>query len=353
VRGALPTALVLALALGYGGCAAGDAEPTPDADADADAPNDPPQAGDIELPPVHGGPAEGDDDPPPDDDDPPPNDDDPPPDDDDPPPNDDDPVERPERPRPTDAECAPLTACGLECANLDADPQNCGFCGRTCVIPNATATCVAGECAVEACDAGFFDDDGDAENGCELESVCTPGGTCETACGTEGAQVCEGGRLTCAPPAEACNALDDDCNGACDDGAAGCRVPVHRSSGNGHLYTTDLGQAQAGSFRLETEAYFHLYTQQVAGMRPVFLCLKPNNKFFLSNDTACEIMRGPVRELGFWSPRPLCDSTPLYRLYHPESGNHFFTVSDPERQNAVDNLGYIDEGVAGHVWRGP
>ena len=83
------------------------------------------------------------------------------------------------------------------------------------------------------------------------------------------------------------------------------------------------------------------------------LCPKGGGNFFLSSDNACEIGRQPVAVLGFWSPEPLCGSIPLYRLRQPASDNHFYTTSANERDNAINNLGYISEGIGGHVWPQP
>ena len=41
---------------------------------------------------------------------------------------------------------------------------------------------------------------------------------------------------------------------------------------------------------------------------------------------------------------------PLYRLYNPASGQHFYTISDTERQQVIQS-GYKDEGVLGYVWQ--
>lgn len=257
------------------------------------------------------------------------------------------------RPGPTAEACAPLDVCGLTCADLDRDPLNCGACSRTCAVRNGMAACIDGECAVGACDAGFFDADGDPDNGCELESDCRPGIACATGCDSEGITSCDDGVAACLPLDEICNAVDDNCEGRCDEGLAGCRRPIHRANGNGHIFTDDLARAQQAPYRLEAQAFFHLYTEDLQGMRAVFLCRKPNGRYFLTNDTACEIGVAPERTIGYWSPRPLCGSVPLYRMYSGQAGNHFYTVSAPERDNAVDNLGYADEGIAGHVWRSP
>lgn len=256
---------------------------------------------------------------------------------------------------PTAEACAPATPCGRLCADLETDPLNCGACGRTCVVPNANAACVAGECAPGACAPGFRDTNGLPDDGCEAEVVCAEGSPCATACGTEGRLTCAGGDAPrCAAPAELCNGVDDDCDGACDAGSLpGCRVPVHRGIGDGHLYTTDLAAVQSGPFQLEAADYFHLYREGVQGMRPVFLCRKGDGKRFLTSDQACEIGVAPEIMLGFWAPDPLCGAIPLYRLYSPASNDHFYTTSVPERDNAVSTFGYLYESVAGHVWTEP
>ena len=42
-------------------------------------------------------------------------------------------------------------------------------------------------------------------------------------------------------------------------------------------------------------------------------------------------------------------TTPLLREFSPGSGDHFYTTSVAERDKAVANLGYVDEGIACHV----
>mgnify|MGYP006928213197 CR=1 FL=1 len=257
--------------------------------------------------------------------------------------------------QPPPPDCPPGTqACGVRCADLHVDPDNCGGCGRTCVIPQAAASCVDGGCALAECEPGFSDRDGVLANGCEAAIVCEPGGSCETVCGSEGRLECVDDEPTCATPAETCNAVDDNCDGGCDEGGLrGCRVGVHRAHGNGHIYTTDLGVASSDPYSLERENYFFVYAQTVPGTRPVFLCRKGNGKRFLTSDTACEMAGGQERQLGHWSPTELCGAVPLYRLYHEPTQNHFYTLNAGERDNARDNLGYRTEGIAGWVWNRP
>src|SRR5439155_6631058 len=171
--------------------------------------------------------------------------------------------------------------CGRRCANLDSDPTSCGACDRTCVIPNATAGCKAGDCVIAACAEGFFDVDKKVANGCETQSDCVPGSDCRTDCDTAGTTLCEGGMTRCAPPAETCNGADDNCDGRCDEGSLnGCRLGVHRSyGGGGHFYTTDLAAAKTQPFALEAANYLYIYTLEAQGTRPAFLCKQPHGKF--------------------------------------------------------------------------
>ena len=85
--------------------------------------------------------------------------------------------------------------------DLTNDPQNCGACGVVCSLANATAGCapVSGfpTCVVTACDMGFSDVDGLDVNGCEYTCAVNP------------------------PVAEACNSLDDNCNGQINEGNPG------------------------------------------------------------------------------------------------------------------------------------
>ena len=253
-------------------------------------------------------------------------------------------------------DCGEETQCGNGCVDILEDANHCGGCGRTCVFPNAVAQCEAGQCQMGDCAVGFFDADGDESNGCELADECVAGTSCVTSCDSNGVTACNDGQVQCLPPAESCNALDDSCNGQCDEGAiSDCRRSVARSyGGNGHAYHRDVGFLTSRGFNIESRDYFYVYTSPYQGMRPMFLCPKGNGRFFLASGTACEPeMRSPVAELGFWSPVPLCNSIPLYGLYEPSSDNHFYTTSEAERASVLANLGYEDRGVAGYVWREP
>ncbi|HEY3444799.1 MAG TPA: MopE-related protein [Myxococcales bacterium] len=135
--------------------------------------------------------------------------------------------------------------------DLQADPLNCGACGRSCLSANAGAACLAGRCYSWSCEPGWVDLNRDPSDGCEYR--CTPTlhrvevcdgadndcngatddlgtatcgvGACERTvanCANGVAQACEPG----APGVEVCNGLDDDCDGLTDEdlGTATCGV---------------------------------------------------------------------------------------------------------------------------------
>ncbi len=92
-----------------------------------------------------------------------------------------------------------------EDVNTCDDVQNCGRCGKQCVIANGTAVCTTTatggdacteantRCEVDQCDPGFFDVDGSPDNGCEYE--------CPVA----------------VPSAEVCDGIDNDCDARIDN----------------------------------------------------------------------------------------------------------------------------------------
>jgi len=80
-----------------------------------------------------------------------------------------------------------------ETFDLQNDPVNCGVCGVVCGYANAQSLCVTGGCQMGPCLAGFRDLDGQSSNGCEYTCPVSP------------------------PVAEACNGIDDNCDGNVDE----------------------------------------------------------------------------------------------------------------------------------------
>lgn len=129
------------------------------------------------------------------------------------------------------------TCCSSQCVDTTTDPAFCGACDGACATPPHIAVGCNGTCTFGACDMGYFNCDGNNDNGCESQTPCscTPGAT--QACydgpmGTEGVGPCHGGMQTCnasgtgwgpcnneqLPIAEVCaNNVDDDCDGTVDN----------------------------------------------------------------------------------------------------------------------------------------
>jgi hypothetical protein len=161
-----------------------------------------------------------------------------------------------------------------EDVDLTTDAANCGRCGRVCRPPRGTGACVDGACAVAGCDAGYVDLNGLPADGCEyacvpsepptevcdlLDNDCdgsvdegNPGGG--VSCGTDegacamGTTRCSAGRVLCegatGPSTEACNAVDDDCDGSVDEGNPGGGRVCGSSAG---VCETGVQQCVAGA----------------------------------------------------------------------------------------------------------
>ncbi|MFO0558320.1 MAG: hypothetical protein U0269_09885 [Polyangiales bacterium] len=87
-------------------------------------------------------------------------------------------------------DCNAMPADG--CESLLNDLGNCGACGRTCALANATASCSTKACLIVSCDPGFADCNGRPADGCETPlgtamhclscgNACTAAQTCTSA----------------------------------------------------------------------------------------------------------------------------------------------------------------------------
>jgi hypothetical protein len=103
------------------------------------------------------------------------------------------------------------------CETLLTTNQDCGACGVACSRPNGTASCSTGTCALTACNAGFYDCDGNPANGCEA-MPCVNGSHCATGAGCASG-VCNGG--FCAAPA-CSDAVQNGSETAVDCGGGTC-----------------------------------------------------------------------------------------------------------------------------------
>ena len=138
-----------------------------------------------------------------------------------------------------DQDCNGVVDDGFDLTN---DPANCGRCGNACDFDNATGACELGRCVLrpDACDPGYVDADQDPLTGCEYACVPTgpercDGGGVDEDCDThvdEGYDTltelehCGGCNQLCAPD----NAIAVCSNGTCD--IAGCRSDWFDANGD-------------------------------------------------------------------------------------------------------------------------
>jgi Notch-like protein len=105
--------------------------------------------------------------------------------------------------------------------NLATDVNNCGSCGNVCNLLHASETCANSMCEVAQCDPGFVDVDPGVP-GCEYQCTPTNGGV------------------------EACDGVDNNCDGTVDDG----------NPGGGQTCGTDTGECSHGTFQCSNGVLF-------------------------------------------------------------------------------------------------
>ena len=132
--------------------------------------------------------------------------------------------------------CAPPSkSCDGECVSQDDPSHGCGndSCAP-CVLPNAKAQCMLGECAVASCNEGSDDCNGQPQDGCEADlSLPSHCGQCGGSCAAPTPLcVLEQGGHVCAPD---CAVGQSTCGGSCVDTASnvahcgGCNMPCANS----------------------------------------------------------------------------------------------------------------------------
>ncbi|MFO0627979.1 MAG: hypothetical protein U0325_20555 [Polyangiales bacterium] len=119
-----------------------------------------------------------------------------------------------------------LSCCGGGCVDLQTSADTCGACGTRCVVTNGAAGCTAGRCTVSSCGDGFADCNAEASDGCETDTRMSA-----TNCGA-GGRACRfaNAAASCSAGAcvmGACEAGFADCNG---DASDGCEVDTRTST---------------------------------------------------------------------------------------------------------------------------
>lgn len=98
---------------------------------------------------------------------------------------------------------------------------DCGMCDRPCAPAHAAADCSGGQCTHGACDTGFGDCDGNAENGCETALTSSDHcGSCGTSCGAGVA--CRNGQCGCTRDDQCGGGTKHCCNSECVDTEGTC-----------------------------------------------------------------------------------------------------------------------------------
>lgn len=106
--------------------------------------------------------------------------------------------------------------------------EHCAFCNNPCTFANATASCVASTCELDACSAGYGNCDSNESNGCEVNTDTSVAncGACDNACPTppHSTAVCTGGQC-----GYTCNAGWADCDGQAGNG---CEISTNTDLDN-------------------------------------------------------------------------------------------------------------------------
>ncbi|MDP1828868.1 MAG: MopE-related protein [Archangium sp.] len=142
-------------------------------------------------------------------------------------------------------DCNGLVPDGCEVLTGGSDVANCGGCGTVCATPNATPRCTTGTCGILSCNLGFANCNGQVNDGCEINTntslancgscgaqcapahaspVCVAGscgiGACQAGWVNLNGLVADGCEYGCVPTnggVEACDGVDNNCNGGVDE----------------------------------------------------------------------------------------------------------------------------------------
>jgi hypothetical protein len=123
-------------------------------------------------------------------------------------------------------------------------------------------------------------------------------------------------------------------------------VPVYRffdANTDAHFFSLSSTEGTSAGFTAEGVG-FSVFGVSIAGSAPLYRCLIPDFKHFVSLDPACE---GQTTEgsYGYVTSAPFSNSSALYRMYNSAILDHLVTTNP---QEGLDN-GYQTESILGYV----
>ena len=234
------------------------------------------------------------------------------------------------------------------CQSAQPSVNNYGWSNMATGTPcnGGTSICVAGSCVADCDIGGSVVSSGtlNPSNACQ---------SCQSAASTSTWSTVANG-TSCGTPPPLSTAT---CSGAsCVDTCLPHGIGVDRSDDNStgqHLYTTNNAEAACCGNHVEALNYYYLFPTNVpAYVSPWYRC--DNGIYYLYTPSpTCEEWNIPAQSLmGYIADEAYCNAVPLYRLYDPTSGDHFYTLSSEEVTSA-EALGYHFEIIAGYVWTTP
>lgn len=149
-------------------------------------------------------------------------------------------------------------------------------------------------------------------------------------------------------------------------------APVYRychEKNKEHLYTTwpvEIGtvtHGATGKHGYKSEGVnFYVFLHHAEGLLPIYRYFNGKDHFYTANADEIGTTKigeagkgGYVHEgiMGFVSPNQFNGSIPIYRYFHPVSGDHFYTTLATEigttHEGQVGALGFKCEGILGYV----
>ncbi|WP_352765271.1 hypothetical protein [Mesorhizobium sp. M0589] len=132
-------------------------------------------------------------------------------------------------------------------------------------------------------------------------------------------------------------------------------ITLFRLRGPDHLYTTSCTEAKDvqsnGTYGLDAQQiFFHIERDQVSGFVPLYRYIGESRHFYTTSDNAEGV--GYYRReaiTGYVSPVKTPDTTPVFRAYNPNSGEHLLTASEGEYNDLRRGGQWQMEGVVFYV----